>query len=54
MFMIGRLTDLSLDLFGENFSDPHFNIKKLAKSTGRILLDKLILSHLVQTFPTIY
>ena len=37
MFMIGRFTGFSLDLFGENSSDPNVKIKKLTKSTERSL-----------------
>jgi hypothetical protein len=37
MIMIGRFTDFSLELFGENSSDPRVQIKKLTKSTERSL-----------------
>ena len=33
----GLFTDFSLDLFGEDSSDPHVKIKKLTKSTERSL-----------------
>jgi hypothetical protein len=33
MNMIGQIPDFSLGVFGEDFSDPHVEIKKLAKST---------------------
>jgi hypothetical protein len=35
--MIGRFTDFSLGLFGEDSSDPQVKIKKLIKSTERSL-----------------
>jgi len=37
MNKIGLFTDFSLDLFGEDSSDPHVKIKKLTKSTERSL-----------------